>query len=76
MKCIMVEKIVGDDEKMEFYPAPRRMKDIEEHHVTPFTHIVYAVTWFSLAFAGTLMTYSMFKRKRLILRKNRRKVSK
>ena len=34
-----------------------------DHYVTPFTHLVYAVTWFSLTMFGTAMTYSMFRGK-------------
>jgi surfeit locus 1 family protein len=45
------------------YPVPRRFKHVMEPSVTPLTHLTYAFTWFSLAAAGTAMTYYKFKGK-------------
>jgi len=43
------------------FPFAKHLSDLQDQYVTPSTHIVYAVTWFSLAVAGCLMTYSKFK---------------
>jgi surfeit locus 1 family protein len=44
------------------YPAARKIDSIDSHYVTPATHFVYAITWFSLAIAGLGMTYYTLKR--------------
>lgn len=44
------------------YPASRKSDALDSHYVTPATHFVYAVTWFSLAFSGLCMTYYILKR--------------
>ena len=49
-----------------------------DHYVTPFTHLVYAVTWLSLTLFGTFMTYSMFRgklKRRMRLRKQQQQQS-
>ena len=60
---VVLERIVPDDEKMEYYPACRRASDLDKHHVTPETHAVYAVTWYSLCAFGLAATYHMFRKK-------------
>ena len=66
---VIFERIVPDDEDAEYYPAARRQKMLDNHHVTPETHAVYAFTWFSLASYGAYWTYRMFfKKKRRRLR--------
>jgi surfeit locus 1 family protein len=46
------------------YPVARRFAHVSEPTVTPLTHLTYAFTWFSLAAAGTAMTYYQFRRGR------------
>ena len=58
-----------DDTPVTSFPAPRRLSQLNEQHVTPFTHLVYAATWFSLAVAGGFMTYNMFRKKKFSKRK-------
>lgn len=61
--AIILEVIEDDDKLMTNYPVARKSKYLDHHHVTPVTHIVYAVTWFSLAILGSYMTYLKFKKK-------------
>ena len=74
---ILVECVSSDDEKkkqvvstneVRTFPFIKHLSDFQDQYVTPMTHATYAVTWFSLAIAGFMMTYSMFKGKRRIRR--------
>ena len=60
----VVEVVDPDSAPMpQSYPVPRRFKHVMEPSVTPLTHLTYAFTWFSLAAAGTAMTYYKFRGK-------------
>lgn len=52
-------------------PAVRKLSDVYkgQSHVLPETHAVYAFTWFSLAFLGSIMTYRNFGAKKTIGKK-------
>jgi surfeit locus 1 family protein len=43
---VMLEAVMEDEEEITTYPVSRRVKAIGEQHVTPATHMVYAVTWY------------------------------
>jgi surfeit locus 1 family protein len=62
---VILDKLVPNDEAVEFYPAPRRPRDVDNHYVQPVTHATYAFTWYALCMAGTVMTYNMFKKKKI-----------
>jgi hypothetical protein len=55
------------------YPAARKIDFIDSHYVTPATHFVYAITWFSLAIAGLGMTYYTLKRPTRLKKINNKK---
>lgn len=38
------------------WPVAKSVSDVGDFYVTPATHLVYALTWFSLAGAGAVMT--------------------
>ena len=60
----VVEVVDPDSAPMpQSYPVARRFKHVMEPSVTPLTHLTYAFTWFSLAAAGTAMTYYKFRKK-------------
>jgi len=59
---LILEEINAIENSVIEYPACRRSDTLDAHYVTPATHFVYAVTWFSLAFAGMFMTYYTLKR--------------
>jgi cytochrome oxidase assembly protein ShyY1 len=42
-------------------PAPRPLATVGDVHTTPFTHGVYAATWFTLAVAGVVLTKARFR---------------
>ena len=45
------------------WPVPKDMSDVGQFYVQPSTHLVYALTWFSLAGAGAVMTRRILKPK-------------
>lgn len=45
-------------------PLRRSLTEVHEEAVSPLTHQVYALTWFSLAAAGAVMTYYKFRKPR------------
>mmetsp|Transcript_20144 Transcript_20144/g.28873 ORF Transcript_20144/g.28873 Transcript_20144/m.28873 type:complete len:278 (+) Transcript_20144:76-909(+) len=47
------------------FPFARDVSEMGEHHIAPITHLVYAVTWFSLSAAGFFMTYLKFRKGRI-----------
>jgi surfeit locus 1 family protein len=59
---VVVDAFASNDFVPKSYPVPKKAKDLTEQAVSPFTHLVYAGTWFTLAAAGFVMTYSMFKK--------------
>lgn len=59
----IVEVVEADGTPLKaLYPVPRRFQQVSEPSVTPLTHMTYAFTWFSLAAAGTAMTFYQFRR--------------
>jgi len=44
----------------------KQPEDYLEFYVTPFKHKVYATTWFSLSAFGSIMTFIMFRRGRVV----------
>jgi len=46
----------------ENLPLPRDSSTLYETHTMPFTHGVYAATWFSLAIAGIFLTRLRFQK--------------
>ena len=59
----IVEVVEADGTPLKaLYPVARRFQQVSEPSVTPLTHMTYAFTWFSLAAAGTAMTYYQFRR--------------
>jgi len=62
LPTIILESVEYDDVPVTFYPANRRLKHLDEQYITPMTHLVYAVTWFSLSLAGLVMTFYKFKK--------------
>jgi len=64
LPVVLLESIELDDAPITNYPAARRAKHLGTQYITPMTHLVYAVTWFSLCAAGSMMTYSKFRGKR------------
>ena len=61
----IVEVVEADGTPLKaLYPVARRFQQVSEPSVTPLTHMTYAFTWFSLAAAGTAMTYYQFRRGR------------
>jgi cytochrome oxidase assembly protein ShyY1 len=43
------------------YPVKKREEHLVTFHVMPFTHLVYAATWYSLAAAAAVGTYIRFR---------------
>ena len=68
---VLLEVVEPDDQPVTSFPVARRMKHLGEAYITPMTHLVYAVTWFSLCAAGTAMTYYKFRRSPSLLKKKR-----
>ena len=58
---VIMEIVAPDDEPVASFPAARRMKHLGQSYITPMTHLVYAITWFSLCAAGTAMTWIKFR---------------
>lgn len=71
-KPAIILELIEDEEKptsmtlvpagKQQYPIARPPQPSQVHYVTPITHAVYSVTWFSLALAGLVMTYIKFRR--------------
>jgi cytochrome oxidase assembly protein ShyY1 len=61
---LFVDKIVEDDEPKEHFPVAKRKNHFLEFYVDPVTHLSYALTWFSLAIAGAVISYHLLKRGR------------
>ena len=53
-----------DDEPKEHFPVAKRKNHFLEFYVDPVTHLSYALTWFSLAIAGAVISYHLLKRGR------------
>eukprot|EP00904_Undaria_pinnatifida_P010748 jgi/Undpi1/6803/HiC_scaffold_21.g09279.m1 len=51
----------GDDRKVT--PRAKQRHHFGEFYVTPQTHAMYAATWYSLAAAGALLTWTRFRRR-------------
>jgi len=45
------------------WPVPKAVTDVGQFYVQPSTHLVYALTWFSLAGAGAIMTRRILRPK-------------
>ena len=45
------------------WPVPKAVSDVGNFYVLPSTHLVYALTWFSLAGAGAVMTRRILRPK-------------
>ena len=45
------------------WPMPKAVSDVGNFYVLPSTHLVYALTWFSLAGAGAVMTRRILRPK-------------
>ena len=54
------------------FPIKNSIKNVMKPTITPMTHLVYSVTWFSLAFAGAFMTYTKFKQPNRLVNKIRK----
>lgn len=44
-------------------PFTRQLDQLKDFNVTPEKHLVYAVTWFSLAVFGVILTYLRLRKK-------------
>ena len=43
------------------FPMQRPIEAYNDFYTTTNTHLIYAGTWFTLATAGTFMTYRLFR---------------
>lgn len=59
---ILVEAIRPPPERAGEYPFTKIAANLAETYVMPMTHIVYAGTWYTLAAAGTALTYLRFRK--------------
>mmetsp|Transcript_6000 Transcript_6000/g.6196 ORF Transcript_6000/g.6196 Transcript_6000/m.6196 type:complete len:290 (+) Transcript_6000:68-937(+) len=63
---VIVTELLDDDSvPLTIFPVARRSHHFQEYYVGPEMHMAYAVTWYSLAFFGSIMTYRMFKGRRM-----------
>ena len=57
---------IGDDDAAAdiepAFPFAKPLAQLQEQIVAPETHFVYALTWFTLATAGLVMTFVKFRR--------------
>jgi len=63
LDCVEIEGI-RESESIESAESPFVLKSVDElleHAVIPFTHVVYATTWYFLSFAGSAMMWFMFR---------------
>ena len=61
---VLIESAVPDNAVVarDEYPLPKRISDIEQFHVMPETHLMYAATWYCLALFGGIMVYTTLKK--------------
>ncbi len=62
---VILEEINSESDRDKSLAPPFARNNVYSgnHHVTPLTHLTYAVTWFSLSFLGSILTYKLFKKK-------------
>lgn len=66
LQSFIYMEAVNTDDKNELpsFPYAKRVEELSQQYITPATHFVYALTWYSLGLAGLVMTYYNFRRPR------------
>lgn len=61
---VVVEELKDEKNQEQQLPLKKSIANYTEFHITPFKHLSYAATWFTLAFCGIVLTRQRFRRRR------------
>jgi len=69
--AVLVEVIEPSPARSGTFPLTRQMATLAETFVMPDTHLIYAGTWYTLAFFGSVIAWVRFRRRTQLTRTGR-----